>query len=229
MKPRLAIVIAVASISLALAAQAFAIGEPAQVSPEDGATITSGDPIVFRASPTDVVAPTHIDFYVASDNQVDPGNGVLAPPWVDHLRSDPPLFQASPRSDAIWPTRPGTYYWQAVYSNCAENPGGDCFSGIRSLTVVQRPASTVGPGSEPNTFLNRHPRHRTHKHRARFAFSSDVGGAHFQCLFAQGWSKCRSPHIFRHLKPGRYKFAARAVVNGVQDPTAASWVFKVIR
>jgi hypothetical protein len=86
----------------------------------------------------------------------------------------------------------------------------------------------VGPGNEPKTFLDKHPRHRTHNRKVKFAFSSDVAKAHFQCLFAQGWAKCRSPHIFRHLKPGRYKFKARAVASGVKDPTPASWVFKVL-
>ena len=47
-------------------------------------------------------------------------------------------------------------------------------------------------------------------------------------LYAQGWTKCTSPHVFRHLKPGRFRFQVKAILNGVEDPTPASWFFKVL-
>jgi IPT/TIG domain len=94
------------------------------------------------------------------------------------------------------------------------------------------PAAAPTPASAPiapNTFLNRHPPHRTHKRKVTFRFSSNMSSAKFRCLYAQGWQPCRSPHTFRHLKPGRYRFQAQAVVNGVPDPTPASWTFRVLR
>jgi hypothetical protein len=94
------------------------------------------------------------------------------------------------------------------------------------------PAVAPPPTGNPielDTFLTRHPRHRTRKRKVTFAFSSNVPGAKFRCLYAQGWQSCRSPHTFRHLKPGRYRFQAQAVVNGVPDPTPASWTFRVLR
>ena len=79
-----------------------------------------------------------------------------------------------------------------------------------------------------DTFLTDHPRHRTHRRKATFAFSSNVSGARFQCFYADGWARCKSPHTFRHLKPGRYKFKVRAKANGVRDKTPATWIFKVL-
>jgi hypothetical protein len=82
---------------------------------------------------------------------------------------------------------------------------------------------------KPKTFLTHHPRRRTHKRRVAFAFDSNVNGAKFKCFDARGWGKCRSPHVFRHLKPGRYKFKVKAIVNGVADPTAVSFIFRILR
>ena len=82
---------------------------------------------------------------------------------------------------------------------------------------------------KPKTFLTHHPRHRTHKRKVAFAFDSNVDGAKFKCFDAGGWAKCRSPHVFRHLKPGRYKFKVKAIVNGVADPTPASFIFRILR
>ena len=232
MRARLAIVIALASIALGVTAQAFAVGAPDQVSPDIGAVFTSGDQITFSASVT-APFPDQMDFYVSRDtdtrsdgrllNQIDiiPG---------DPTSGDPLVFTGSPNSDTLWPSKPGTYYWQAVYYKCPQY-SPDCFneSATRSFQINPRPASSVGPGSEPKTFLDSHPRHRTHKRKVTFAFSSDVNGASFQCFYAQGWAKCRSPHTFRHLKPGRYRFQVRAIVNGVKDPTPASWTFRILR
>jgi hypothetical protein len=236
MRARLAIVIAIGTLGLLVATEALADNPPTQISPADMASFTApADGIVFQASPPLAVAPASMDFYVARDTALDPTTGVLSN-FIDHLHggptSDPTIYAASPSADVNWPNRPGTYFWQAAYHDCIQSAPPDCENESTppiQFTINPRPASTVGPGSEPKTFLDKHPRHRTHKRKVKFAFSSDVTGAHFQCLFAQGWAKCKSPHIFRHLKPGRYKFKARAVVSGVEDPTPASWVFKVLR
>ena len=244
MRARLAIVIAIGTLGLAAATDALAATPPVLVSPDDGAQFTAEPGLItFRASvPTTVIpAPTEVDFYASKDSATDGSTGLLSNSFVaahglptGELAIDgSPIYAGSPDPGASWPTQPGMYWWQAVYYVCAP----DCVvnaSPTRSLTINPLPASTVipaipaNPANPPNTFLGTHPRHRTHKRKVRFAFSSDVGGASFQCFYAQGWAKCRSPHIFRHLKPGRYRFQARAVVNGVEDPTPASWTFKVL-
>jgi hypothetical protein len=86
----------------------------------------------------------------------------------------------------------------------------------------------AGPRT-PNTIIGRHPHHRIHKRKVAFTFSSDISGVSFQCLYADGWKKCHSPLTFRHLSPGRYRFKVKAVVNGVADPTPATFTFRVRR
>jgi IPT/TIG domain len=98
---------------------------------------------------------------------------------------------------------------------------GNDYTYDQAPVVAQRPV--------PDTFLTHHPKHRTRRRQVAFAFSSDMPGVSYQCLFAQGWAKCSSPHTFRHLKPGRYRFQVKAIVNGVKDPTPASWTFRVRR
>jgi hypothetical protein len=234
MRAPLAIVIAIGTLGLAAATEALGDSNPpTQISPANLVSFTaSADQIVFQAQiPVGAnPSPNRMDFYISRVTDVDSAGALSS--TIDDIRggptsSDPTVYAAGPSSDVNWPDKPGTYFWQAVYHDCAQAPV-DCFneSAILSFTINPRPA---GAGNEPNTFLNRRPRHRTHKRKVTFAFSSDVAGAHFRCLYAEGWSHCRSPHTFRHLKPGRYKFKAQAVVNGVKDPTPASWVFKVLR
>ena len=121
---------------------------------------------------------------------------------------------------------PGTYYWIAERFDCAAEPDPDCFvtSGVRSFTVGEVP-----PGTAPNTVLKRHPGHRTHKRKIRFRFGANLPGASYQCFYTGGWTRCRSPQIFRHLKPGRYRFKVRAVLEGKKDATPVKWLFKVVR
>ena len=247
MRARLAIVIAIGTLGLVVATEALADSPstfpPAQISPADGSPFTSpANGIVFQASvPVAMpIPPSQMDFYISQDPPVlDSSTGVMSNsinvlhggPTGDVTGDGSPIYAASPNPNEGWPSRPGTYYWQAVYVDCIQST--DCFNQSPdpplSFIINPRPASTVGLGSEPKTFLEKHPRHRTHKRKVKFAFSSDVAGAHFQCLYAQGWAACKSPHTFRHLKPGRFRFQARAVVNGVEDPTPASWTFKVLR
>jgi hypothetical protein len=228
MKARLAIIVAVASISLGLAAHAFAVGAPSQVAPADAAVFTAGDQITFSGTVT-APLPAQMDFYISRDTLVQ-GDGRLQN-WIDVVRGnptsgDPSVFAGSPNSDTVWPDKPGTYYWQAVYHDCTQDP--DCFNTSATRSFVINPKPAAGPGNGPKTFLKRHPRHRIHKRTVKFTFYSNVKGAHFQCLFAQGWKRCKSPHVFNDLKPGRYQFQVRAVVNAVEDPTPASWFFRVL-
>jgi hypothetical protein len=238
MRARLAIVIAIGTLGLVVATEALAFAPPTQVSPANGASFTApADQIPFKASVPLGDAPS-IDFFISRGPDTDQDTGLLSP-RIDDIQaqasvppSNPAIYAASPSGDVSWPDRPGTYYWQAAYYVCPTPYSQDCtykVSTTRSFKINPRPASTVGPGSEPKTFLDFHPRHRTHKRKVKFAFSSDVAGANFQCLYAQGWKACKSPHIFRHLKPGRFQFQARAVLNGVEDPSPASWTFKVLR
>jgi hypothetical protein len=104
--------------------------------------------------------------------------------------------------------------------------------------TVTTPDGTSNPGAagdhytydfKPKTFLTHHPRRRSHKRKVAFAFDSNAQGAKFKCFDARGWAKCRSPRVFRHLKPGRYKFKVKAIAGGVADPTPATFIFRILR
>lgn len=174
-----------------------------------------------------------MDFYLSDEPPQFGPNGVISNSFnVLHGGSnggDPAVYAASPSPNADWPKKPGTYYWQAVYVDCTQDL--DCFNQSTttpSFTINPLPAAAVTSATQVETFLDRHPRRRTQKRKVKFKFSSNVSGASFKCLFAKGWADCKSPHVFRHLEPGRYKFKARAVVNGLEDPTPVSWVFRIL-
>jgi len=82
---------------------------------------------------------------------------------------------------------------------------------------------------KPKTFLTHHPRRRSHKRKVAFAFGSNIDGAKFKCFDARGWARCRSPRVFRHLRPGRYKFKVKAIAGGIPDPTPATFIFRILR
>ncbi len=200
---------------------------PTQTSPADDATIPYGGQRTFSLQDTPAYTRSgtriEIEFSRSADLASD---GTFADPYylarptsagggVYEYRLGPPVSN-----------HPGTYYWIVERFDCAAAEE-DCYvsdGAIRSFTVSRPPA-----GSVPNTRLTRHPPRRMHRRWARFAFSSSLPGSSFQCFYTGGWSSCRSPERFRHLKPGRYRFKVRAVANGKRDPTPAAWLFKVVR
>lgn len=233
MRARLIIPVAVGALALVVVAQAIALGEPNLVAPGNQASFQSGSQISFSARPTNGAAPPQLNFYIWEDTP--PASSGEPTGFADHFQggptiADPTLYAATPNPNKSVLEQPGTYYWQAVYHDCTQNPP-ECFvrSLPRSLTITPLPAAAVTSTTQIETFLDRHPRHRTRKHKVKFKFSSNVEGASFKCLFAKGWADCQSPHVFRRLKPGRYKFEARAVVNGLEDPTPVSWTFRILR
>jgi hypothetical protein len=122
---------------LALASTPEALADPSPLAPDDGATFTARvDQPAFQASTALSPAPGRIDFYVS--RSADTVAGVLSSSidsfWAGPDSSVPPVYGAGPDSDAGWPLKPGTYYWQALYHDCAlADP--NCFSPVRSLTI----------------------------------------------------------------------------------------------
>ena len=151
-RARLAIVAAVGG--LALAGTPEALADPIPLAPDDGATFTARvDQLAFQASTAASPSPGRIDFYISQVNATGP-DGVLSSP-IDSFFAGPnadvpPVYEAGPDSDAGWPNKPGKYYWQAVYHNCAfADP--NCFSPIRSLTIDPLPAPTQTSPDEDAT------------------------------------------------------------------------------
>jgi hypothetical protein len=204
------------------------LAPPTQTSPEDDATIPYGGEATFTVQdvPSYVRDGTRIQIEFSKGTELSP-DGTFANGYL--LVRPSSVGEGAYEYQATEPItdRPGTYYWMVERFDCSAEGPDDCYvtdGEIRSFTVAPPVA-----GSAPNTFFTHHPRRRTHRRRATFAFSSTIAGSSFQCFYTGGWSRCRSPQRFRHLKPGRYRFKVRAVANGKRDPTPASWLFRVLR
>jgi hypothetical protein len=202
---------------------------PTQNGPATGVTIPYGGHRSFSVHdvPSYARAGTRLYIEFSRSTALDPDGTfanryLLAPP-------DPAAGSTyTYRFGRPFTKAPGTYYWLVERFDCAAEP--DCFvtdDSIRSFTVAKRPPPTSQPA--PKTYLTRHPPHRTHRHRVRFAFTSNVHRARFQCYYTGGWTHCSSPERFRHLKPGRYRFKVRAVAHGKRDRTPSKCFFRVVR
>jgi hypothetical protein len=145
------------AISALFALAGIALFAPATALAEDPATPLApdeGDSFRVPAANLSFQASTPIpldalEFYVATDDATDPGDGVLlAQNQVDHFVDDPlnpaTSFQKSPESNEDWLRTPGTYYWQTVYHDCnqASDPGCTVEGPIRSFTITPLPPPT---------------------------------------------------------------------------------------
>ncbi len=83
------------------------------------------------------------------------------------------------------------------------------------------------PASPPNSRLLKRPPRRTGATTARFAFRGDRPGLHFLCkLDAAPYRPCRSPRIYRNLRPGRHVLRLAAVdADGTRErePVLFGW------
>ncbi len=75
----------------------------------------------------------------------------------------------------------------------------------------ERPPATE-PAPRPRSKLRAKPAPRTTATTARFVFGSQPAGASFRCkLDAKPYAPCRSPRVYRKLKPGRHVLRVQAV------------------
>ena len=136
---------------------------------------------------------------------------------------------------------PGNTLWVTI-----EDPENDPDK-VARVSGVDPPAAIPisGVQAKPQTRIVKGPKKkvRTKRKRARvkFRFNSPDAGARFECALVKvknhrkgkpapkpKFKGCQSPKAYR-LKPGRYRFLVRAVLNGVADPSPARRVFRVIR
>ena len=85
----------------------------------------------------------------------------------------------------------------------------------------------------PNTKISK-SRISSKKRKATFRFKAIGTATAFQCELKRSHKKaafesCRSPKAYKHLKPGKYTFAVRAVGPGGSDKTPATKNFRIKR
>lgn len=80
-------------------------------------------------------------------------------------------------------------------------------------------------GTKPRVLLGLRPPRRTAGRTARFSFDSSLPGARFRCkLNGSRFKPCRSPRVYRGLKPGPQVFRVYAIVAGAKGkPRAFRW------
>lgn len=88
-------------------------------------------------------------------------------------------------------------------------------------------AIELGP---PQTTITKHPKKRTERRTATFRFAAEpAGDTAFECKLDQKpFKPCESPYRKR-VRPGRHRFAVRATVEDVSEPTPAKFSWKVRR
>lgn len=87
-----------------------------------------------------------------------------------------------------------------------------------------------GGGAKPQTEIDKGPKRRTTKAKAKFKFSSPVAGADFECaLDGKRFKSCSSPLKLKRLKPGKHVFKVRAVVDGARDGSPAIHRWKILK
>jgi hypothetical protein len=103
---------------------------------------------------------------------------------------------------------------------------------VRLVVTSDTPPPTSSPsptgdgttdGTPPRTVVGKSPGKRTRRRTAKFTFTSSEAGSTFRCkLDAQKLTKCRSPMVYKHLKPGKHSFTIEAIdPAGNVDPTPA--------
>jgi streptogramin lyase len=134
-------------------------------------------------------------------------------------------------------TGPGNTLWVTLL-------GANRIGRISGVGSSEPPPGPPAPAAEPRTKIDQGPRSpvraRGGKATVRFRFSSPDAGSSFQCRLVRlavgrgGVSKapsfraCKSPKTFT-VRPGRYRFDARAVRGGLADGSPATRAFRVVR
>jgi hypothetical protein len=82
----------------------------------------------------------------------------------------------------------------------------------REPPLVEPPPPPSPPAAKPRSRWRAKPPKWTTSATARFAFSAKPAGSRLRCkLDAKPWRGCRSPRVYRGLKPGRHTLRLRAI------------------
>lgn len=100
-------------------------------------------------------------------------------------------------------------------------------SGAAKYTAIysgpEQPSSSSRSYEPPK--LHKHPAKQTTSRSARFVFGA-ASGLRFRCrIDGKAYASCKSPRVYRHLKPGKHSFRVQALSAGepVTKVTKFSW------
>lgn len=197
-------------------------------------SLTATDDRGLSATKTFLLDARGVDLAVASEPAgVTLSAGTVTAPGPFGLTAieDSHISLSAPKTAEIGGT---IYLWQGwsdggarVHSIVAAGPAEYTASYGLEPPAEEGGARPPAEPARPQTQLLKHPAKRMHGTTARFVFAADQGDAWFQCLLDQGvYRTCRSPRLFRHLRPGAHSLTIRALTPGGkedQSPVAFRW------
>jgi hypothetical protein len=114
-----------------------------------------------------------------------------------------------------------------AHPTCPATPGSTDIGAYEFDPGPPPPCRPLRGGAPGTKIAKARIRHR----RAKFAFvgSGGTGPFHFECnLDKKRFRPCRSPKVYKHLKPGRHRFRVRAVdAAGTVDASPAQKAFRI--
>lgn len=97
----------------------------------------------------------------------------------------------------------------------------------RSNTTPPTETACGNAGGGPDTKIDKGPKKKTKKKKAKFEFSSTTAGVTFECsVDGKTFAPCTSPFEVK-VKKGKHEFEVRAVLAGVVDGSPAEQDWKV--
>jgi glucose/arabinose dehydrogenase len=196
-------------------------------------TLNAADSRGLSASATVLLEPKEVSLGIVSEPPGVPltvGTAAQPAPYTykaiedSHVSvSAPPSVQIDGRSYAFTGWSDGG---SAAHTILATGDG--TYTARYSTPETQPPV--VEPPRHPSfeTKLRKHPAKVTRSRKAAFAFDA-AGAGGFRCkLDAHPFKACRSPLVYRHLKPGRHTFVVIAVsADGAVDGPRTVYAWKI--
>ena len=158
---------------------------------------------------------------------IEDSNLVLSAPASAQLGGETYAWQSwsdgGGRVHTVVAGQPATYV--ATYSKVQSEGGGDTDG-----PPPPEPPKEPKASKAPRTRIDRHPARKATSTVASFAFSASAPGARFRCkLDRRPVARCRSPRVYRNLKPGWHVFKVTAIgADGKADPTPAIFRWRVL-
>lgn len=128
----------------------------------------------------------------------------------------------------------GTTYTFSGWSDGGARSHQIVAKGSTTYTAIYSTPGTPPPPLRPakvppKTTLGRHPAKSTRRSTAKFSFSSNQQGSKFRCrLDSRPYKPCRSPLVYKGLRPRGHVFSVFAVsAAGLADSTPATFRWRV--
>lgn len=207
----------------AVDSRGLAASETVRIDPREVQLTIDSSPPGLMLSAGLLTAPTPFPLTL-----IESANMVLAAPASAELDGETYTWQSwsdgGDRVHVVSADSPASYI--ATYLKDEGAGSGDDGSGEGAGLPLQ----VSPPGSAPaQTRIDWRPQKKTQRSTARFEFSASESDASFRCkLDGRRFGQCRSPRVYRNLKPGWHVFRVAAVAAGKKDPTPAIFRWRVL-